>query len=76
MRDVEKLEPFTDVFTHFHLVQKTMNTRTQYMSANITVPTQEQFLSARHIHIDTVIDYHKSYTPERHSRFFPSFVYY
>jgi hypothetical protein len=41
MRDVEKLEPLTDAFTHFQLVQKTMNTRTQYMSANITLPPQE-----------------------------------
>ena len=55
MRDVEKLEPLTDGFTHFQLVQKTMNTRTQYMSANITLPPQEQFLSAQHIHIDTAI---------------------
>ena len=38
MRDVEKLEPLTDGFTHFQLVQKTMNTRTQYMSANISLP--------------------------------------
>ena len=33
MKDVEKLEPLTDGFTHFQLVQKTMNTRTQFMSA-------------------------------------------
>ena len=32
-----------------------MNTRTQYMSANITLPPQERFLSAQHIHIDTHI---------------------
>ena len=43
MRDVEKLEPLTDGFTHSQLVQKTMNTRTQYMSANITLKPQEQF---------------------------------
>jgi hypothetical protein len=55
MRDVGKLEPMTDGFTHFQLVQKTMNTRTQYMSANITLPPQEQFLTAQHIHIDTAI---------------------
>jgi hypothetical protein len=55
MRDVEKLEPLTDGFTHFQLVQITMNTRTQHMSANITLPPQEQFLTAQHIHIDTVI---------------------
>ncbi len=55
MRDVDKIEPLTDGFTHFQLVQKTMNTRTQYMSANITLPPQEQFLTAQHIHIDTTI---------------------
>ena len=41
MKDVEKLEPLTDGFTHFQLVLKTMNTGTQYMSANITLPPQE-----------------------------------
>ena len=55
IRDVEKLEPLTDDFTHFQLVQKTMNTRTQYMSANITLPPQQQFLSAQHRHVDTAI---------------------
>jgi hypothetical protein len=49
MKDVEKFEPLTDGFTHFQVVQKTMNTRTQDMSANITLPPQEQFLSAQHI---------------------------
>jgi hypothetical protein len=38
MRDVEKLEPLTDGFTHFQLVHKTMITLTQYMTANITLP--------------------------------------
>ncbi len=42
---VEKLEPLTDGFTYFELVQKTMNTHTQYMSVNKTVPPQEQFLT-------------------------------
>ncbi len=55
MRDVEKLEPLTDGFTHFQLVQKTMNTRTQYMSANVTLPPQKQFLTAQHIHKDAAI---------------------
>ena len=41
MKDVEKFEPFTDGFTHFQLVQKTMNTHTQYMSPNITLSSQE-----------------------------------
>ncbi len=33
----------------------TQNTRTQYMSANISLPPQEQFLSAQHIHVDKAI---------------------
>jgi hypothetical protein len=40
MRNVEKLEPLTDGFTHFQLVHKTMNTLTQYMTVNITLPPQ------------------------------------
>ena len=32
-----------------------MNTCTHYTSANITLPPQEQFLSAQHRHVDTVI---------------------
>jgi hypothetical protein len=48
MKDEEKFEPLTNDFTHFQVVQMTMNTRTQYMSANITLPPQAQecFLSA------------------------------
>jgi hypothetical protein len=30
----------------------TMNTRTQHMSADITLPPQERFLSVQHIHVD------------------------
>ena len=55
IRDVEKLEPLTDGFTHLQLIQKTMNTRTQFMSANITLLSQEQFLSVEHRHVDTAI---------------------
>ena len=36
VRDIEKLEPLSDGLVHFQLIQKTMNTRTQYVSANIT----------------------------------------
>jgi len=32
-----------------------MSTCTQYMSANITLPPQEQFLSAQHRHVDKAI---------------------
>ena len=55
MRDVEKFEPLTDDFTHFQLVQKTMNTHTQYMCVNITLSTQDQFLQVKHRHVDTTI---------------------
>ena len=55
MRDVDKLESLTDGFTYFQLVQKTMSTFTQYMSANITLPPQDQFLTTQYIHIDTAI---------------------
>ena len=36
MSYVEIFEPLTDGFTHFQLIQKTVNTLTQYMSENIT----------------------------------------
>jgi hypothetical protein len=55
MRDIEKLEPLTDGLTHFQLIQKSQNTRTQYTSANITLPHQQHFLSAQQRHIDTAI---------------------
>jgi hypothetical protein len=55
MRDIEKLEPLRDGFTHFQLIQKTQNTCTQYTSANITLPPQKNFLSAQQRHIDTPI---------------------
>ena len=55
MRDVEKFEPLTDDFTHFQMVQKTMNTHTQYMSANIPLSTQEKLLPVKHRHVDTTI---------------------
>jgi hypothetical protein len=54
-RDVEKLEHLTDDFTHFHLIQKTMNTHTQYMSVNITLSSLEHFLSAQDVHVDMAI---------------------
>jgi hypothetical protein len=55
VRDIEKLEPLTDGFTHFQLILKTMNTRIQYTSANITLPLQEHFVSAQNRHVDTFI---------------------
>ena len=55
VRDIEKLEPLSDGLVHFQLIQKTMNRRTQYMSANITLPPQEHFVQARIRHVDTAI---------------------
>ena len=55
IRDAEKHDPLTDGFAHFQLLKFCVNTCTQYMSANITLPPQEHFLSAQHIHVDTAI---------------------
>ena len=52
---MEKHDSLTDGFVHNQLMKFSMNTRTQYMSANITLPPQEHFLSAQHRHVDTVI---------------------
>lgn len=54
-RDMEKLEPLSDGFIHFQVIQKTLNTHTQYMSVNITLSPQELFLSAKHVHVDMAI---------------------
>jgi hypothetical protein len=54
-RDVEKFEPLTDGFTHFQLIQMTMNIHTPYMSVNITLSSQEQILSVQHVHVDMAI---------------------
>ncbi len=54
-RDVENLEPLTDGFTYFQLIHKTMNMRTQYTNANVTLSPLEQFLSAQHVHVDMSI---------------------
>ena len=55
IRDTEKHDPLTYGFVHFHLMKFCMNTRTQYMSSNITLPPQEYCLSTHHVHVDTVI---------------------
>ena len=55
IRDTEKHDPLTDGFVHLQLMKFCVNTRTQYMSANITLPPQEHFLSAQHVHVDTAI---------------------
>ena len=43
-RNVEKLEPITDVFVFHQLVKFCMNTCTQFMITHITLPHQEQTL--------------------------------
>ena len=55
IKDTVKHDPLTDGFVHFQLMKFCVNTRTQYMSAKITLPPQEHFLSAQHVHVDTVI---------------------
>ena len=48
INDAVKHDPLTDGFVHFQLIKFCVNTRTQYMSANITLPPQEYFFSAQH----------------------------
>ncbi len=55
LNDAAKHDPLTDGFVHFQFIEFCVNTRTQYMSANITLPPQEHFLSVYHVHVDTVI---------------------
>jgi hypothetical protein len=55
IKDEDKHDPLTDGFVHFQVMKFCVNTRTQYMSANITLSPQEHFLSAQHVHVDTVI---------------------
>jgi hypothetical protein len=88
MRDVEKFEPLTVGFTHFQVVQKTMNTRTQYMSVIITLlgtvknchPSSNS-VSLRITTPGTILNGttpscrhidRKRYSQERYSRFCPS----
>ena len=55
----KKGEDLTGGFVHFQadqIINKfCVNTRTQYVSANITLPPQEHFLSVQHVHVDTTI---------------------
>ena len=55
IRNVDKHVHRTDGFVHNQLLKFCMNTCTPYMSANITLPPQEHFLSAQHRHVDTAI---------------------
>jgi hypothetical protein len=62
-RNVENPEPITDGFVFFQMVKFCLNTCTQYMSTNITLPTEEQFLSAQDHHIDTsIVNFYPSLT--------------
>ena len=42
MTDIAKLEPLDDGLVHFQLLKYCMNTRTQYISANVTIPSPER----------------------------------
>ena len=55
INDASKHDPLTDGLVHFHLIKFCVNTHTQYMSSNITLPPQEHFLSAQLVHVDTAI---------------------
>ena len=55
INDAVKHDPLNDGFVHFQLIKFCVNTLTQYMSENITLPPQEHFLSAQHVHVDTAI---------------------
>ncbi len=55
VRNVEKHDHITDGPVHFQIVKFCMNTWTQYISSNITLPPKENFLSVQHVHVDTVI---------------------
>ena len=43
MVDITKHEPLDDGLVHFQLMKFCMNTRTQYISSNVTVPSTEHF---------------------------------
>ena len=45
MTDIGKHEPLDDGLVHFQLLKYCMNTYTQYISANVTIPSPEHFLS-------------------------------
>ena len=55
MTDIAKLEPLDDGLVHFHLLKYCMNTRTQYISPNVTIPSPEHFLSLKHKHVDRTL---------------------
>jgi hypothetical protein len=70
MRDVEKLEPLTDGFSHFSVGTE------DYEHAHTIHECKYNFAVPRAILNGAGHSYryshHKSYTPERYSRFFPS----
>ena len=52
MTDIAKHEPLDDGLVHFQLLKYCMNTRSQYLSANVTIPSSEHFHSLHHHHLD------------------------
>ena len=55
MTDIAKHEPLDDGLVHFQLLKYCMNTYTQYISANVTIPSPEHFLSLQHKHVDRTL---------------------
>ena len=55
MADITKHESLDDGLVHFHLLKYCMNTCTQYISANVTLPSPEHFLSLQHQHVDRTL---------------------
>ena len=55
MADITKHDPLDDGLVHFQLLKYCMNTCSQYLSANVTIPSSEHFHSLQHIHLDRYI---------------------
>jgi hypothetical protein len=57
MEDTGKLQALTDGLAHFQLVKFCQNTRTQFISANITIPDSDTVITAQHQYVDRKIAY-------------------
>ena len=55
MTDITKHESLDNGLVHFQLLKYCMNTCTQYISVNVTLPSPEHFLSLKHQHVDRVL---------------------
>ena len=52
MVDIADHESLDDGLVYFQLLKYCMNTRSQYLSANVTIPSSEHFHSLQHHHLD------------------------